>query len=520
MKNNIIVMLLDLAAMFTAGCKKYLDINTNPNYPQKVAANLYLSPIQANIALGLQNDGRFLGKYVQNWVGNASNDLWDRHGHNQYAASGADFGGELWRVVYWRMGQNLSDMIALAEKEKRWDIVGAGKVLRAWGWQMLTDMHGEIIMKEAFDPNKKAFQYDSQQDIYTEVVRLCKEGIADLERTDGASSKSYFGQGDLIFKGDKDKWIKFGYGLLAINALHLSNKTDLFDADLVIQYVDKALASNLDDAIVPFAGSVTSDANYFGPRNNTVAAFRQSEYVVNLMNGGATSGVVDPRMNKMLVPAPDGKFRGLSPTFGYGTLVTAQRPFTLWRTVAVPAPGVGSWYIFNDNSGFPIMTYAQLQFIKAEAALKKQYNNIALQAYVNGISAHIDYVNEIYSKNTPVTGVTTVSAIEKNAYLSNVNIVPNASALTVQQILLQKYIAQWGWGFIETWTDIRRNHYETAKLNGFMVPTNLFPDNNGLPAYRMRPRFNSEYVWNRDALGKVGGLKTDYATYEMWFTKP
>ena len=96
------------------------------------------------------------------------------------------------------------------------------------------------------------------------------------------------------------------------------------------------------------------------------------------------------------------------------------------------------------------------------------------------------------------------------------------SALTVSNILLQKYIAQYGWGFIETWSDIRRYHYDASKLNGFtpLVQTSLYPDNNGKYAYRYRPRYASEYVWNQEALDKIGALNADYHTYEMWFSKP
>ena len=33
---------------------------------------------------------------------------------------------------------------------------------------------------------------------------------------------------------------------------------------------------------------------------------------------------------------------------------------------------------------------------------------------------------------------------------------------------------------------------------GFAPPTNLFPDNSGKIAQRIRPRYNSEHVWNSD----------------------
>ena len=55
---------------------------------------------------------------------------------------------------------------------------------------------------------------------------------------------------------------------------------------------------------------------------------------------------------------------------------------------------------------------------------------------------------------------------------------------------------------------------------GFTPPTTLFADNVGELVERIRPRFNSEYVWNRDALDVVGGLTTDYHTKALWITQP
>jgi hypothetical protein len=48
----------------------------------------------------------------------------------------------------------------------------------------------------------------------------------------------------------------------------------------------------------------------------------------------------------------------------------------------------------------------------------------------------------------------------------------------------------------------------------------LFVDNGGKMPYRVRPRFNSEYVWNFEALKAIGADKVDYHTLEMWFSKP
>ncbi|MNL55945.1 hypothetical protein D3C87_1793980 [compost metagenome] len=112
--------------------------------------------------------------------------------------------------------------------------------------------------------------------------------------------------------------------------------------------------------------------------------------------------------------------------------------------------------------------------------------------------------------------------------MSATAIVPAAAAdLTLTQIMCQKYIAQWGWGHLETWMDMRRYHYTDADpatgkqvYLGYVFPTTLYSDNAGKPAYRIRPRYNSEYVWNRDALSVIGGLATDYHTKQTWIVQP
>jgi len=176
-----------------------------------------------------------------------------------------------------------------------------------------------------------------------------------------------------------------------------------------------------------------------------------------------------------------------------------------------------------------VMTYAQLQFVKAEAAFRKGDKVTALAAYTNGISSHIDFVNARVGENGDPNEKPITSA-EKAAFLADPAIVPAAANLTLTQIMDQKYIAQWGWGFDELWMDMRRFHYTDIDpatgqqvYPGFKLPTNLFPDNGGKPAYRIRPRYNSEYVWNSAALSKitpVSGLDPAYHTVELWVIQP
>ena len=222
-------------------------------------------------------------------------------------------------------------MINKSEAEQRWDLAGVGYFMKAWGWMVLTDMHGEIIVKEAIDPTRSFFDYDTQEFAYSEVQRLVGLAITDLQRTDGAVDATYLGKTDHIYLGDRTKWLKMAYGLQAIALNHFTNKSTYAPAQ-VIAAVDKSFASNADDALLayPATDPALHDYNFWGRTRNNVTNYRQSLFVVNLMNG-TDFGAVDPRMSRMLAPASDGQFRGVDPNVpGYGALTTAQQPFNFF----------------------------------------------------------------------------------------------------------------------------------------------------------------------------------------------
>ncbi len=52
----------------SASCKDFLDVNDNPNAPQVVSANLYLAPMLHWMTTSPQYDGRFVGRYAQEWT--------------------------------------------------------------------------------------------------------------------------------------------------------------------------------------------------------------------------------------------------------------------------------------------------------------------------------------------------------------------------------------------------------------------------------------------------------------------
>jgi hypothetical protein len=180
-------------------------------------------------------------------------------------------------------------------------------------------------------------------------------------------------------------------------------------------------------------------------------------------------------------------------------------------------------YVFQNSAPATMMAYHELQFIKAEAAFRKGNKDLAYTSYLAGINAHFDFTNAYAS----IAGTPLITAAQRDQYLTTAAVKQNPGALTLTDIMLQKYIGDWAWNPYETWADIRRYHYfdldpETNDkvYKTFDIPfyniNNLGPK----PVYRFLPTFNSEFDWNEQEIRKIGGYNQDYHTYEMWFTQP
>jgi hypothetical protein len=539
MKRKMKIKTLLVAAGFACAaisCENITDLNVNPSFPTEVSPISLIAPIQQQMARGIQFDSRYLGSYTQYHSNATAGNAWDRLGYVQ----NSDASGEIWRMTYFAMGLNITRLQEGAIESQRYDILGASKAMRAWSWQITTDYHGDLLKFDQVFTQRLNYDYDNQETAYAEVQKVCTDALADLARTDGGVNASYMAQGDKVYLGDRSKWIKFVNGILARNANSISNKST-YNPDKVIGFVDKAMASSADDFVIKFNGNITDDANFFGPLRNNWAGFRQTDFIVRAMNGSIFTGAIDPRMSRVLAPSvgasetapasaanPDPTkytYNGNPLNTAAATAGTSRIP-NLWGTYSAGLSTDVGRYLFRNNVDFPIMTYVEMQFIKAEAQFRKGDKAAALITYKNAISNSIDFVNKYTVARTTFPITTAISAAEKAAFLANVDVVPTDNTkLTLSMIMMQKYVALYGFGYLETWTDMRKARYGTdiyPTLNTVPNPAQggLFLDNNGKLPYRVRPRYNSEYVWNFGALQAIGGDKIDYHTVEMWFMQP
>ena len=558
---------------FSSCVKKLDEAYPNPNASVKQPVELIFpsmigsfvgSSSAAGSAYGLAADALLIGRYIQYWgtfsasassvsttAANASN--YDRMAGTVGASDNL---GSMWAAHYYGMGQNINRIIEWGSEEQKWDFVGAATALRAWSLLENTNEYGEMILRQAFRTDLEQFTYEDQSEVYDSVRATCFRALDFLNMTGGNMNPANFAGSDFYFNGgDLNKWKKFVYGILARSYAYIQHKNISY-SDSVLKYAALSCATNADNITCKFQSiGNTGTSNYFGSArgnvNTNTFGIRQTSYIVDLMNGnnsGAFTGVADPRRAYLLRENRLGTYTGLpNPWIGVnsmpfdeepqsfaGTYVTYNPPTAPYPAAPATAGGYASpeqgKYVFRDAAEWPIMTAAEMQFLIAEASLRKNNTAASLTAYSNAISLNFDMLTSKYNTNVP--SAMQITPATKTAYLTNPAIVPaSATNMTLTRIMLQKYIALYGYGVQITWADMRRFHYtdidpktSAQVYAGFTPPagTTLHATNNGKLVYRCRPRYNSEYLYNIPALSAIGAypVGNDYHTKEVWFSKP
>src|SRR5205814_3457267 len=142
--------------------------------------------------------------------------------------------------------------------------------------------------------------------------------------------------------------------------------------------VDKSFAGNTDDFLLTYPNTNNDDTSFWGRTRSNITNYRQTTFALALVNG-SVFGTVDPRMTRMFSPSPDGLYRGLDiNTIGVGALTTTQQPNNFFGYAGTGGLQLPGRYLFDDKAKIPLMTYAELQFIKAEAAYKSGDKSTAL----------------------------------------------------------------------------------------------------------------------------------------------
>ncbi len=434
-KNKLYTILGAGILLTASACESFLDVNENPNNPEDAPISGLMTNSTYETALNVQRIGSATSNYVQYLASPnpaTSSDTMDP----------VNFSGT-WFSLY-NVMTDVNEIIRKAEESGANHYLGAGQILMALNLGMTVDIFGDVPFSESFNFETVTPAYDSDEQLYQQVLSLLDQGIANLQGETAIS----IGADDFIFGGDIDKWIRFGNSLKARFLLH-TKETSTYNANEVLAAVLAGFQSNDDDAAVTFFEQRFNPWAQVAINNsNLLLGGWISEQFVQALDG-TSYPTVDPRLPLMIGTTDEGEFIGTVNGAGRG-----DAPEQGARSTLIP----GQFYT-STTSPLLIATYAELKFIEAEAALASDPAR-AYAAYLAGIEAHMDMLG--------------VSEEDKAAYLADESVSVGAGALTMDEIMKEKWVAM----FLhpETWNDARRFDYAYKDMT---LPENLNPELNG-----------------------------------------
>ncbi len=419
-----------LLLLVLGGCKKYLDINEDPNRPTKPPINGLLASTTQQTALNIQRTGNTSSYYVQYLASpNAASptDVYDR----------VDLSAT-WRSLYDNLA-DVYDLEQLAIEQSSSEHLGVAKVLKAINMSLVIAFWGTGPYSEAFSGLNLAPKYDTEESIHNACLQLLDEGITELRKTNSVIKLGT--AQDFIHGGDRIRWIRTAYAIKARMLQRLTRKGS-YSAAAVLSAIDSAYTSNVQDARIATFAVRNPWATV--ARNNAALVLDGwiSDNLVKAMDGTRT-GIFDPRLRRYTDTTRFGDYRG-TPN-GRGRIGTGTNREECYLTI--------NNYYSADNAPLFIATFEEMKMIEAEAALRASNPVRAYTAYISGITAHMNKVG--------------VAAIDRDAYLAHATIGVGQGNLTLADVFREKYIIM----FLhpESWVDARRFDYG---YNGFTLPQN------------------------------------------------
>ena len=471
MRHKIIFLLLFAPIIFS--CKKFVDVNQNPNNPTTVPPATLLPTTTVGIAFAASNTlnsvTSLLVQYNAGSANQASNnyDIFDIDNQLDNQWSFEIYGGS----------GTLNNIQILIDENQTTNPAYAGiaKLQKAYIISMATDLWGDVPYTQAGQGLKfPQPRFEKQEDIYQgnstlgiqSLFDLVKEGIADLDKPSVLKPAA----DDMIYKGDLAKWKRAGNTLLLKFAMQISNK----NAALAKSTIESVLTgnnyinANTLDFEVPFGTTNGSQNPLYAfnvvNRNTDLMLSRNFLNLTRSLNDTVRLAKFYTKPNNTFVAIVNGSAQTATPP----PLATRSR----YNTYVVGASG---------EAPVRLLTNFQVQFILAEAALMLGTTGDANAHYQAGIKASMQKA-----------GMTTAEIDGYFATNPTIVTLTGTTAEKRQQILTQKYVA-WVGNPIEAYNDWRRTGIPVLTL-----PQNTTGDNPAVIPQRL-PYTNNELTRNPEA---------------------
>lgn len=446
-KLNAVAAGLALAAGMV-GCSndKLTNLNTDPNNPTSAPPGPVFTQAVRLAA------GRFVGNnfslrqtefLTQHWAEVQYPDE-DRYIRLDPASTQGTFNG-----AYTAELVNLKKLADAGLVQKNAAVYGPAQVMSTWDFEYLTDSWGDIPYSQALkaDSGINSPTYDAQKDIYASFFKTLTKASTDMAATSGTG----YGSADPIYQGNLAKWEKFANSLHARLALRVVNVDQaLADAELKAAFSAPGgvFASNADNAKLVWPG----DGIYNNPITDNFSGrddHRVSNTFFKAMNVNN-----DPRIPVFMQPTIAwqtdstatkyaGMPNGLTPSVAGTYFRTSSRPGAIFWPGATTSGNIGS--AANKKNPSWLMTYAEVMFIKAEAAERGLGGLTAAEAAADYNAAITASMNQ-----WGITDATTIAT-----FLAQPGVVYKGGVAGLKQIAVQKWIALVTDG-AQSWAEWRR----------------------------------------------------------------
>lgn len=475
-------ILFILSIFMLGACSEFEDMNLNPNEPTTVSSEVLLASGIRQSMTTLMTESFLLGNNAAQLTAKTLRNEIDIYNWNAFPT--------VWEGLY----GSLTDIVQVENQsveEGNEVMEGVAVVYRSYIFSVLTNAYGDIPYSEAISGaqnNNFTPVYDEQDAIYTDI-------LSELSRAEGllASGTGSIG-GDILLGNDASLWRKFANSLRL--RLLMTANNQIGDAGTQFSNIVSAgnmISSNADNVALEFLESFPNQFPTVPLKTGDFDAVALSQTSYTVMNGYG-----DPRLARYARPDNDdytaptftGAENGSGNCDKNGSRLGAQYFNDPAQTTAAEL-GLGA------PEGL-VMTYAEVEFLLAEAAAKGWIETPADAEthYRSGIEASMDYNQVDYAP---------FGYADFNDYYTNAGVAYS----TTTDIWEQKWLALYFHG-LEPYFEVRRWYFESGMSFAgipFLAPTCENTNNDELPLKFLYP--GEEQSLNeanyQDAIDRLGG---------------
>ena len=286
-----------LAVLLFASCKKYLDINQNPNAATKPPINGLLIKTTQNTALNVYRVANITSYYVQYLSNPSASGETDTYG--PIDASGT------WTALYNNM-TDIYDLQKLGEEQGAIKYQGVAKIMMAMNLQLVHNLWGDAPYSNAFDGSTLTPTYDDAQTIFQTCLTLLDEGITLMKSS--TPTIDLPSDADLIHHGVDTAWVLTAHAVKT-RLLNQLSKSSQYNTTAIFAELAAAYKSTANDAFIT-TFNVRNPWNQEAVDNAglNLDGWLSTHYIDAMT--GATYGIVDPRLPLTASLTQFGDYRG------------------------------------------------------------------------------------------------------------------------------------------------------------------------------------------------------------------